>query len=99
MKERIDIQNKASANAPQNITAVTPEHIENQKVARGAPIRILFGGLAGGYDFNRARKAHVREVRAVPRALQTNLVGKPPKEAKIKHNTITFTEEEARGIH
>ena len=48
MKERKYIQNEAPADAPQNITAVTPEHIENQKVAGGAPIRTIFGGLAGG---------------------------------------------------
>ena len=38
-------------------------------------------------------------IRATPEALLVNLVGKPPKEARMKHNTITFTEEEARGLH
>ena len=63
-KERIDIQNEASADAPQNIAAVAPEHIKNQGVAGRAPIRTIFGGLAGGGDFNMAQKTHVQEIRA-----------------------------------
>ena len=49
-KERRDIQNEASADVPQNITAIVPEHIENREVVGGASIRTIFGGLAGGGD-------------------------------------------------
>ena len=98
-KERINIQNEASADVPQNIATVAPDYIENQEVAGGAPIRTIFGGLAGRRDSNMALKAHAQDVRAVPEALLVNLVGKPPKEARIEHNTITFTEGEVRGIH
>ena len=92
-KERRDIQNEASADVPQNIATVAPDHIQNQDVAGGAPIRIIFGGLAKGGDSNRARTAHAREVQAAPGALLVNLVGKPSKEVRIECNTITFTEE------
>ena len=98
-KEHRDIQNEAPTDAPQNNAAIAPEHIENQEVAGGAPIRTIFGGLAGGGDSNRARKVPVREVRAASGSLFVNLVGKPPKEARMEHNTITFIEEGARGIH
>ena len=49
-----DIQNEALTDAPQNIAAIAPKHIENQEVAREALIRAIFGGLAGGADSNRA---------------------------------------------
>ena len=98
-KEHGHIQNEASANVPQNIATVAPNYIENQEVVSGAPIRTIFGGLAGEGDSNRARKAHAQEVRAALGALLLNLVGKPLKEARMEHNTITFTEGEVRGIH
>lgn len=95
----MDIQNEAPSDVPQNIAAVTPEHIENQEVAGGAPIKTIFGGLVRGDDSNKVRKTHVREVRVAPGALPVNLVGKPSKEARMEHDTITFTEKEVRGIH
>lgn len=36
------------------------------------------------------------EVRATPEVLPTNLVGKPSKEARMEHNTITLTLKEVR---
>ena len=98
-KEHRDIQNEVSADVPQNIATVAPDHIENQEVVGGAPIRTIFGGLAGGGDSNKARKAYVREVRATPGALLVNLVGKPLKETRMEYNTMTFIEEEGRMIH
>ena len=53
-KERRDIQNEASADVPQSIGTIEPDHIQNQDVAGGAPISIIFGGLAEGGDSNMA---------------------------------------------
>ena len=78
-KERINIQNEASTDAPQNIAAITPEHIKNQEVAGRAPIRTIFGGLAGGGDSNKAQKAHVLEIRAASGPLPVNLWVNPQK--------------------
>ena len=64
----------------------------------GILIRTIFGGPTGGGDSNRVRKAHSREARNTPGDFLVNLASKPKKEAKIRHNTITFTDEEARGI-
>lgn len=54
MKERKDIQNKAIADAPQNIITVILKHIKDQEVAEGALIRTIFSRSAGEGDFNRA---------------------------------------------
>lgn len=64
--------------------------IDDQEVVGGALTRTIFSGLTGVGDSKKTRKDHIREVRATPRALLTNLVGKPSKEARMKHNTITF---------
>lgn len=47
MKERKDIQNKAIADAPQNIITVIPKHIKDQEVAEGALIGTIFSRFAG----------------------------------------------------
>ena len=52
-KDHRGIKNKAPSDAPQNIVVVAPKHIENQEVAREAPIRTIFGRLAGGIDSNK----------------------------------------------
>lgn len=98
MKERKDIQNKAIADAPQNIITVIPKHIKDQEVAEGALIRTIFNRFTGEEDSNRARKSYVREVQATSGALLVNIVGKPSKEARMGHNTITFIEK-VKGIH
>ena len=73
--------------------------IENQDIAGGTPIRIILCGQVNERNSNRARKTHTRKARNILRVFLVYLRSIPKKEAKIKHNTITFTDEETRGIH
>lgn len=90
------MQNDALVDAPQNIAVVVGDWIDDQEVVWGAFARTIFSGLTGVEDSKKTWKDHIREVRATPGALPTNLVGKPSKEARMEYNTITFTLKEVR---
>lgn len=77
----------------------TTVRIENQDIAGGTPIRIILCGPANERNSNRARKTHARKARNIRGVFLVYLRSILKKEAKIRHNTITFTDEETRGIH
>ncbi|XP_058078669.1 uncharacterized protein LOC131226999 [Magnolia sinica] len=61
-----------------------------------AQIRTIFGGSSGGGDSNRARKAHSRKPNLEH---YVHLTERPSKELRVNPCTLTFTEEDAHGIH
>ncbi|XP_058111565.1 uncharacterized protein LOC131254882 [Magnolia sinica] len=60
-----------------------------------AEIRTIFRGLSSGGDSNRARKAHSRKPNLEH---YVHLTEQPSKELRVSPCTLTFTEEDARGI-
>lgn len=56
--------NEVSSNAPQKTTASGTVRIEDQDIVGGTPIRTIFSRPTGRRDFNRTKKAHVREARS-----------------------------------
>lgn len=90
------MQNDALVDAPQNVVVVVGDWIDDQEVVWGAFVRTIFNGLIGVGDSKKTWNDHIMEVRATPEVLPTNLVGKPSKEARMEHNTITLTLKEVR---
>ncbi|XP_058084594.1 uncharacterized protein LOC131232387 [Magnolia sinica] len=60
-----------------------------------AEIRTIFGGSSGGGDSNRAWKAHSQKPNLKH---YVHLTERPSKDLRISPCTLTFTEEDARGI-
>ncbi|XP_058078445.1 uncharacterized protein LOC131226754 [Magnolia sinica] len=79
---------------------------ENQIIAREkqpidnhptGKIRTIFGGHKGGGDSNNARKVHVESISHPEEDIL--LLGRPSKEKKMEKYSLTFTVENAQGIH
>ncbi|XP_058100762.1 uncharacterized protein LOC131245365 [Magnolia sinica] len=62
-------------------------------------IRAIFAGPVGGGDSNRARQTHARSISSGSLEHHINLTSRLPKEQKIILCNLTFTEEEAQGVH
>ncbi|XP_058092147.1 uncharacterized protein LOC131238038 [Magnolia sinica] len=67
----------------------------NNTMEEPTEIRTIFGGLSGGGDSNRARKAHSRK--SDPEHY-VHLTERPSKELRVSPCNLTFTEEDAHGI-
>ncbi|XP_058099899.1 uncharacterized protein LOC131244282 [Magnolia sinica] len=61
-----------------------------------AKIRTIYGGPSGGGDSNRARKAHSR---SLDPEHYVHLTKRPRKELRVSPCNLTFTEDDACGIH
>ncbi|XP_058092608.1 uncharacterized protein LOC131239065 [Magnolia sinica] len=67
----------------------------NNTMEEPAEIRTIFEGSSGGGDSNRARKAHSRK--SDPEHY-VHLTERPSKELRVNPCSLTFTEEDVRGI-
>ena len=72
------------------------------KTQREAPkiqgeVRTIFGGLGLGGESRKGRDRYAREARRSPPPCVMSLEQRPPKSFKGENDSITFTEEDARG--
>ena len=62
-------------------------------------VRTIFGGLGFGGDSRNGRDKYAKEARQSPPPCVLSLEQRPPKSFKGENDSITFTEEDARGVH
>ncbi|XP_058092401.1 uncharacterized protein LOC131238822 [Magnolia sinica] len=73
------------------------EQQNNRNNEATVDIHIIFKGIAGGEDSNRAPRAHARSISSSEHHI--NLTNRALKEQKMVPCDLTFTEEDARGVH
>ncbi|XP_058070966.1 uncharacterized protein LOC131220007 [Magnolia sinica] len=69
------------------------------KASPDRKICTIFGGAIGGGDSNQARRAHARIITHSGSEREILTASRPSKELKIETYSMTFTKEDARGVH
>ena len=72
---------------------IKKEQTENNRPGSVGEIRTITGGPASGGTSRASRKAYARQVHNIM------VVQKPPKNARLDDQVISFSEEDARGTH
>lgn len=73
--------------------------MDNTKFVRARSVRIIFGGHHIAGDGNNSMKSYPREVRHRPLTNVNHLTLRPPILVKEEAINITFTDDDARGVH